>query len=338
MSLPVEFPSPPPPEPSEEEAQWRLLGRVGALRERLRGNYQLFVGVGILAAFGVIGIYAVYHFGNGLQTLTINTALGTSLNPAGPSHHYPFGTMTGIGVNIFPALLQATPIDLALLGGTILLSLAVGLFAGAYAGVAGGPVDAIVTGVSDLLIGVPSFFLVMVLYLGVQPFVRPNDYLPVFVVLFALILWPFYARPVRARAQQVAGEPYVEAARAAGSGRGRILWRHVLPNSVSTVFAQIPIDLYSLFFVLTTFPFLGCFSSSTGQGFFQDLSPLPTFPYPEWGFLLGEGVCNGWSPLASLDHWWMYFFPGLVVVVFGIGVTLACDGFSRYLAGARATV
>jgi len=334
----VELPSPEAPGPEEEAARWRVRSRAGAVRERLRGNYQLFAGVGILLGFFVIADVAVVEFGSSLQSLPINLALAQSLDPAGPSWQHPFGTMRGIGIEILPALVQATPIDLLLLGGTILLALTIGLFAGAYAGLSAGPVDAVITAISDLLVGVPSFFLVMVVFLGVQPFIRPNDFLPVFVVAFAAILWPFYARPVRARAQQVAGEPYVEAARAAGGGRIRILWRHVLPNSFSTVLAQIPIDLYSLFFVLTTFPFLGCFSSSTGQGFFLDLTPLPAFPYPEWGFLLGEGVCYGWSPLASLDHWWMYTFPALVVIVFGIGVTLACDGVARYLSGARTSV
>lgn len=338
MSGFVELPTPEAPDPEEEAARWRIHSRWGAVRERARGNYQLFAGGGILGAFLVLGIAAVIHFGSSLQSLPINFDLATAFTPAGPSRQYPLGTMNGIGINILPALVQATPIDLSLIGGTILLALTVGLFAGAYAGLAGGPLDTVVTGVSDLLVGVPSFFLVMVLFLGIQPFVRPDDYLPIFVGLFAAILWPFYARPVRARAQQVAGEPYVEASRAAGGSRSRILWRHVLPNSFSTVLAQIPIDLYSLFFVLTTFPFLGCFSSSTGSGFFLDLTPLPAYPYPEWGFLLGEGVCYGWSPLANLDYWWMYTFPALVIIVFGIGVTLACDGVARYLTGARATV
>jgi peptide/nickel transport system permease protein len=334
----VEIPTPSAPEPGEEAARWRLAVRVGALYERLRGNYQLFAGTAILGAYVVVGIFATLLYGSSLQTLGIDLPLAESLTPAGPSRAYPFGTMTGIGINIFTALIKATPIDLALLGGTILIALLVGLFAGAYAGLAGGPIDVVVTAVSDLLSGIPSFFLVMVVFLGVQPFVQPPSYLPVFVLMFAAILWPFYARPVRARALQVAGEPYVEAARAAGGGPLRILWRHVLPNSFSTVLAQVPIDLYSLFFVLTTFPFLGCFSSASGQGFFLDLTPLPTFPYPEWGFILGEGVCNGWSPLASLNHWWMYAFPAIWIILFGIGVVLTCDGIARYLSGARATV
>jgi peptide/nickel transport system permease protein len=338
VSGPVEIPTPRAPEPAEEAARWRPTGRAGVVYERLRGNYQLLVGSAILATYGLLGVLATIWYGPNLQSLPINPVLAETLAPAGPSRMYPFGTMNGIGVNILPALFQATPIDLILIGGTIVMALTVGLFAGAYAGLAGGPLDAIVTGVSDLLVGVPSFFLVMVLFLGVQPFLQPPGYLPLFAVLFAAILWPFYARPVRARAQQVAGEPYVEAVRAAGGGRGRVLWRHVLPNSFSTVLAQIPIDLYSLFFVLTTFPFLGCFGNSTGQGFFLDLTPLPAYPYPEWGFLLGEGVCYGWSPLASLDHWWMYAFPALWIVLFGIGVTLSCDGVARYLSGARTTV
>ncbi|MCI4339673.1 MAG: ABC transporter permease subunit, partial [Thermoplasmata archaeon] len=231
---------------------------------------------------------------------------------------------------------QATPIDLALIGGSILLAVAAGLLLGAYAGLVGGPVDLAVTLVSDLLATVPPFFFVMVLFLGLQPFIHPPSYLWVFAVLYALVLWPYHARPVRARAQQVAGEPYVEAARAAGAGTGRLLGRHVIPNSLSPLLAQIPVDVYNFLFVLTVFPFLGCF----GSGFFQDLTPLPLVAggiYPEWGYILATGACVGWSPLNELNHWWMYAFPAIVVVLFGIAVALVCDGTERLLAGARPT-
>lgn len=331
MSRVVDIPT--PPEPTSEELARKYQGstaRFGVTVDRLRGNYQLFVGAGILLGFLVVGIAAVLYWGGSLTVLTIDPNLANNA-PSSPSWTYPFGTMNRIGIQILPAELKATPVDLLLIGGTILGALSLGLMAGAYAGYERGRVDSVVTGVSDLLVGVPPFFLVMVLFLGVQPFFRPNGYLPAFVLLFALVLWPYYARPVRARAAQVAAEPYVESARVAGATDGRILVRHVLPNSLSPVLAQIPVDLYSFFFVLTTFPFLGCFSSATGMGFFNDLTPLPGFLYPEWGFLLGEGVCIGWSPLASLDYWWMYAFPAAVIVLFGVGVTLACDGVGRYL-------
>ena len=153
------------------------------------------------------------------------------------------------------------------------------------------------------------------------------DHLLVFGLLFGAILWPYYARPVRALALEVSRERYVEAARAAGASGRRLVARHVLPNSLAPIFAQAPIDVYTVFFVLTVFPFLGCFSP------IPTLSVLPTTAFPEWGNLLALGACHGWSVLGGVGFWWMYTFPLAAIVVFGLGVSLLCDGAERYVSG-----
>jgi peptide/nickel transport system permease protein len=316
------------------DAEWLVrkswFQRIG---ERTRGNPQLGAGAVLLVAFVGIGLAAWADFGNGLFTLAINPKFANVLTPPGPELAHPFGVMGTTGVDILSALFQATPIDLSLIGGSVLLAVAIGLLLGAYAGLLGGPVDLVVTFAADLLTTVPPFFLVMVLFLGLQPFLRPPSFLIVFGVLYALVLWPYHARPVRARALQVAGETYVEAARAAGSSTGHLLRRHVIPNSVFPLLAQIPVDVYNFMFVLTVFPFLGLFAGAL----FGYLTPLPATVYPEWGYLLASGVNYGWSPITQTNHPWMYAFPAATVVLFGIAVALFCDGLERLLAGYRPT-
>jgi peptide/nickel transport system permease protein len=331
MSAPL-----PPEEPLDEAeplgAEWEIRKPWWVrLRERTRGNGPLWVGNLLLIAFCLVGIAAEIHFGSGLFTLSQNIKFASEITPPGPSAAHPFGVIGTLGVDGLTALWQATPIDLVLIGGSVLLAVGIGLLLGAYAGFKGGPIDLVVTFCTDLLTTVPPFFLVMVLFLGLQPFLKPASFLLVFGVLYAVVLWPYHARPVRARALQVSGETYVEAARAAGATDGRLLTRHVIPNSIFPVLAQIPVDVYSFLFVLTVFPFLHCFSGSL----FANLSPLPTTAYPEWGYLLGAGACYGWSPLAQTNHWWMYAFPAAVVVLFGIAVALSCDGLERVLSGSR---
>lgn len=331
-------PAPPPPPPHDDGSfdDWDPYadrpGRLLRWRARLRGNAQLLAGGALLGGFLLAAIAALVRFGAGLTTLVTDPALGRATPPPGPSWLHPFGVLAGFGSDELLALWQATPIDLALIGGTTLLAAALGVLVGSYAGLRGGAVDVAVTEVSDLLVGVPPFFLVMVLFLGLQPFLHTPAYLPVFVLLFALVLFPYHARPVRARALEVAGEPYVEAARAAGATPARLLFRHVLPNSTAPALAQLPVDVYNFLFVLTVFPFLACFGGGA-NGLFHLISPLPSSAYPEWGFLLAQGACAGWSPLAALNYPWMYAFPAAVVVLFGVAVTLAADGFERYLAG-----
>ncbi|HXQ93828.1 MAG TPA: ABC transporter permease [Thermoplasmata archaeon] len=329
-------PAPSPARDDEEPlpAEWLVRKSLWVrFRERTHSNWPLTVGAMMLTAYCVVGIAAIVEFGSGLYVLPIDPNYANVLTPPGPGSAHPFGIMGTIGVDILSALFQATPIDLALIGGSTLLAVAIGLLLGAYAGLVGGPVDLAVTFCSDLLTTVPPFFFVMVLFLGLQPFLKPPSFLIVFGLLYALVLWPYHARPVRARALQVAGETYVEAARAAGGTTGRLLRRHVIPNSVFPLLAQVPVDIYNFMFVLTVFPFLGLFAGSL----FGYLTPLPATVYPEWGYLLAAGVTYGWSPLTQINHWWMYGFPAAVVVLFGISVALFCDGLERLLAGARQT-
>ncbi len=307
--------------------------RLERLRTRLAGNPQLVVGLLLLVGFLAAGVSAWLHFGGHLTGLYRIPAYEGVSAPPGPSLAHPFGVMGNLGVDELTALWQATPLDLVLIGATVGLSASMGVLLGSYAGLAGGAVDVAITEVSDLLVGVPPFFFVMVLFLGLERFLRSPLYLPVFVLLFAFVLFPYHARPVRARALEVAGEPYVESARAAGAGTRRLLFRHVLPNSTAPVLAQLPIDVYNFLFVLTVFPFLSCLGGGTGNALFSLITPLPSPTFPEWGFLLAQGACAGWSPLASLDYPWMYAFPAAVIVLFGLSVTLAADGLERYLAG-----
>lgn len=315
----------------EEDLRWhapsRPLYRLGL---SLRANPTLVAGLTLLGMFTAVSLSAWHGYGNALGSLVTNSALAQTLAPPPPSAAHPFGVMNGIGIDILTALYESTPTDLVLVASILIAALSVGVVLGSVAALRGGGVDGLVTVVSDLLVAVPPFFFVMVLFLGIQRFVPPNGYLPAFVGLFAFVLWPSYARSTRARAAQVARSAYVEAARSAGASFRRLLRRHVIPNSFFPVLAQVPVDVYNIFFVLTAFPFLACFNP-----FFTLLSPLPNGRYAEWGYLLAQGACYGWSPLASINHWWMYTFPALTILTFGVAVALTCDGLERYLLGPR---
>lgn len=329
-----------PPDESEaiEADLWRAADRpLRRLALALRVNPGLLFGIALLAAFGAVGVYAIVRFGAGLQTLVIDPALAQRIPPPGPSWAHPFGIARETGTDVLLSIVQATPIDLALVGGILLLALAAGVLLGGAAGLSGGRIDVAVTFFSDLTAVVPPFFLVLVLFLGIQRAIPVQWGIPAFGALFALVLWPYYARPVRAMARAVASETYVEAARASGAGGRHLLLRHVLPNSLAPAMAQLPVDVYNIFFVLTVFPFLGCFGGG-GGGTFTTLTPLPGTIYPEWGAILANGACFGWSPVAGADFWWMYAFPAAVIVLFGAAVALTADGVERYLRVGRSGV
>lgn len=314
-----------------EADRWRSADRpLRRIALAFRTNLGLLGGLALLGAFGAVGTYALARFGPNWQTLVVDPSIAQQIPPPGPSWSHPFGIARESGADVLGSIVQATPIDLALVGGILLAALGIGVVLGGLAGLGGGWIDGLVTFFSDVIAVVPPFFLVLVLFLGIQRALPPQGAIPEFGVLFALVLWPYYARPVRAVARSVATETYVEAARASGAGGRHLLLRHVLPNSLAPALAQLPVDVYNVFFVLTVFPFLGCFGGG-GGGTFDTLTPLPATTYPEWGALLANGACFGWSPVAGADYWWMYAFPAAVIVLFGVAVALTADGVERFL-------
>ena len=312
---------------------------------RLRQSPEFLTGVLILAFFVGVAIFAIAAYGANDFTLPLQVAFSPPLFPAAPSPAFPFGVIwiyvfgstsssvpTWYGFDLLDALVRATPVDLALIGGTIGLAATIGVLLGARAGFGSHAYDVAIVNAAYVIVGVPPFFFALILFAGLAPYLAPAQLLPVFGILFALVLWPYYAIPVRARARQVATEPFVEASRAAGASPRRLLFRHILPNSFGPVFAQAPIDVYNIFFVLTIFPWISC----TNPYFFGFASPLPTQPYPEWGYLLASGACNADSNiLANFGDWWMYAFPALTLILFGLGVALLCDGATQFMRSGR---
>jgi len=315
-----------------EVARWVRPGQeLRWFLRRFTGNPSLIAGVAILLGYLAVALGAVVYFGSNLTNPPFRATWAEAIPPPGPSAAHPFGIASGLGVDVFTEVVRAFPIDLGLTAVAIGIAGSVGVVLGAYAGVRGGWTDLGITFAADVEAGMPPFFFVIVLYLGTELLLPPVTRLYAFPVLFGAVLWPYYARPVRAVAQKVATEPFVESSKAAGGTRGHILLRHVIPNSLYPALAQVPVDLYSIFFVLTVFPYLSC----SGPSFYGDLTPLPSPFFPEWGSLLAQGTCYGFSIVSPPGYWWMYAFPLAAIVGLGFGVTLACDGIDRWLSVRR---
>lgn len=312
------------------------------LRERLgRRPFGLgfWVGAAILGAYAAAAVSALVVFRSTLSTLSVNPAWIPTppFAPAiGPSWSHPFGVLAGRGVDLFQAVWQATPWDLAIVGGILGFDAVLGWFLGAIAGLNdGGVVDSLVSWVGDTLGAIPSFFLVVGIFAAWSTLAPREVSIPVFILLFGLIIWPSTARLTRERARFVARQPYVEAAKACGASRLRILFRHVLPGSITGALAQLPLDLAPIFFVLIIFPwFWGCQSTGTIYSL-PPFSPLPSVTFPEWGSLLAVGVCEG-VPIstgfvAGPVYWWMFVFPLAAIMLLAYGIALVCDGLDRRL-------
>jgi peptide/nickel transport system permease protein len=328
-------------DPKSDRARPRPNWRERLARRPLGAG--LWAGLGIMGVYLVAAVSALVVYRNSLDQVPINPTWIPPYQLTGPSLAHPFGVLPGLGTGLFRAVWQATPWDLAIVAGILSIDAGLGWILGGLAGMnEGGALDSVVVFLGDTLGAIPSFFLVVTLFAGLATVAPTIAGLPMFVLLFGLVLWPTIARTTRERARLVAREPFLESARVSGGSRPYVFFHHILPNSISPLLAQLPIDVAPIFFVLTVFPwFWNCAGPTRPPpdhvmptpylvASLPPYSPLPSVRFPEWGNLLAVGTCEG-LPISTVGgpYWWMFLFPLLAIIVFGIGIALVCDGIDK---------
>lgn len=182
----------------------------------------------------------------------------------------------------------------------LFIGTAIGVIAGAFAG----RVESVLMRLVDVLLAIPSLLLslTVIILLG---FGTVNAAIAVGVASIAS-----FARLARGEVVRIRHSDYVEAAFGSGGTFWTVLWRHILPNSLTAVLAFATLQFGQAILALSTLSFLG-----------YGTPP----PIPEWGLLIAEGR----NYLSTA--WWLTTFPGLVV----IAVVLATNRISRQLSGGR---
>lgn len=215
-----------------------------------------------------------------------------------PSWHHPFGTDMN-GRDVFARVLYGARISMSV--GFISSGLAglIGVIIGALAGFFGGKIDNLLMRFVDLILCIPSFFLLLM----VIAMLEPNIYNVMIVI--AITSWPGLARLVRAEVLSVRERDYVQAAIALGIGRWRIIWRHIIPNVMAPVFVAVTLGVAAAILVESGLSFLG-------------LGVQP--PTPSWGNILAQGRS------VMQFAWWMTLFPGLAIFVTVLGYNLVGEG------------
>lgn len=202
----------------------------------------------------------------------------------------------------------------------------IGLIVGSIAGLWGGLVDEFLMRLVDIFLSIPQILFVIVTISVLLVLIANNpalgnaySALAMLIVGFVLVWWPFYARIVRGQVLVVREQKYIEAARASGAGKGRILFKHVIPNSMYPVFIQFSLDVGQVPLLLGALVFLG-------------FHIYPAIFFPEWGAISANGVTDMSSYLSACQvssciiPWWQIFVPGLALFLFAISVNLLSDG------------
>ncbi len=248
----------------------------------------------------------------------------------------PLGALTSIGgidspsiYDMSSGLLRGSDWSLSFSVAIVGIGAFLGMLVGAVAGFFGGFVDEALMRLVDIFLSIPVTLFVVVMVLvtsltvhSIGPLGVTDTRLFVLVMAFAAVWWPFYARLVRGQVLVVREQKYIEAARASGASKGRILFSHIIPNSVFPIFIQFSLDVGTIPLLIGGLVFLG---------FGPEL--LPSLSFPEWGNLASLGVypissilqtCT--DPGGCVIPWWQLFFPGLVLFLYAISVNLLSDG------------
>ncbi|MVA74900.1 ABC transporter permease subunit [Auraticoccus sp. F435] len=267
-----------------------LAGRVPGLR-RLRGHS----GVTWVAAVWVL-LLLLAAVAPGLLASDDPTRLRPSLVLMPPGEGV-FGT-DQYGRDLYTLMVHGTRSALLIGVCSTVLGLVVGSAIGLVAGYAGGWVDMLVGRLLDVLMAFPGILTALLIAASLGPSTRN------LVLAVGLALVPVFARVARGQVMVIRSRLFVEAARSNGFSAFRILWRHVLPNSLAPVVVLGTINVGTSIVLAASLSFLGL---------------GPRNEVPDWGQVLSTG-----QPYMA-TAWWITTIAGLVLTLTVIAISLLGD-------------
>jgi len=222
--------------------------------------------------------------------------LAVRLKPPSPEHW--LGS-DSLGRDIASRILYGARISL-LVGVVVVASAGVfGTFIGLVAGYAGGLADEALMRLTEVFLAFPALILAMAIAGALGPSLTNA------IIAIAAVTWAVYARLVRGQILSLRQREFVEAARAMGASRRRIVLRHLLPNTLAPLMVQASFDMGSSIIAAAGLSFIG-------------FGAQP--PTPEWGVMISEG-----RNFISTQPW-LSLFPGVAILLAVGSFNLLGDG------------
>jgi peptide/nickel transport system permease protein len=208
------------------------------------------------------------------------------------------------GRDLLSRVIMATPLDLMVGVLSVVFPLTIGIIVGMISGYYGGWIDNILMRMVDVFVAFPFMVLIIVIIAVLGPGLENV------IIAVTMVSWIIYARIVRSEVLIAKNLEYVMSAKVLGYSDLRIMFRHILPNVITTAIIFGALDVALDILLAASLGFLG-------------LGVQP--PTPEWGSIIAEG-----APFMT-TAWWISAFPGFAIVITGAGFALLADGLADLL-------
>ncbi|PMR70661.1 ABC transporter permease [Halomonas heilongjiangensis] len=288
--------------------------------QRLRDSYLLYsfkrdwgaqLCLAILLALVTMALLAPWLAPTDPYDLAQIDILNSELPPFwidGADTRYALGT-DAQGRDLWSIILYGTRVSLLIGFGAVLLQALLGVVFGLLAGYLGGRIDAFLMRLADIQLSFSTLMVAIVVGAVVKATLGGGFYSNHAVLMLILIIglaeWPQYARTVRASVLGEKRKEYVDAAKVMGLGSRRIMFRHVLPNTLTPIFVISTVQVANAIISEAALSFLG-------------------LGMPETHPSLGSLIKAGFDYLQS-GSWWITLVPGAVLVVLVLSINLLGD-------------
>ena len=283
--------------------RWGFGGHFGAPMWLVRifaRSASSMLGLGLVAVFlllAAVGPFIVPYPEDARGTVHLDRKL------LPPSARHWFGT-DEVGNDVYTQVILGARVLLEVGLVITVIAALIGVPLGVIAGYVGGAVGETIMRVTDLFLSVPGLVLALAIVGALGPGIVNA------MIALSLVWWPGYVRLVQGKTLALRSEVFVEAARAIGTGRLRIIFVHVLPNCLSPITVKASMDMGLAILAAASLGFIG-------------LGAQP--PHPEWGTMISHG--RNYLP----TWWWYSAFPGLAIYLTVLGFNLVGDGLRDLL-------
>ncbi|MGM9968089.1 MULTISPECIES: nickel transporter permease [unclassified Rummeliibacillus] len=279
--------------PSNVEAQQEKSS--GPWKEAWRSfkkNKIALVGAIIVAFFIILALFGPLIAPQGINEQQLSERLKA------PSTDHWFGT-DDFGRDIFSRIVHGARLSLMVGFLSVIGSVVIGSALGIIAGYYGRFIDAIISRIFDILLAFPSILLAIAIVSVLGPSLTNA------LIAIAIINIPNFGRLIRSKVLSIKQEEYIIAAKAIGMSDFRLLFAHILPNSMTPVIVQGTLAIATAIIEAAALGFLGLGAQA---------------PQPEWGKMLSD------ARVYLVNAPWTMIFPGLAIMLTVLGFNLMGDG------------